>query len=137
MAIHEASGAVKKNKKRFADRQELRVDTPLGGPPESFLNAKSPTALQNLAAWKDLVAGVPAGVLTIMDKPYMENLSVLYANSRRTRARSDLKAFHEALKEAPFTPAARTRFAMKREKAADLKNRFSEFADSALPPRVM
>ena len=141
LAQLKASGAVAKNPQRYRDREEteLQPEVGIGPPPDAFLKRESPTARMQLQAWQELVAGVPEGVLTKMDRPYMIALARIGAEAARSPFDTRIqKRFIDALKEAPFTPKARAGFVVRRQKAADQANRnpFSKFAQGQLPPRV-
>ncbi len=141
LAELKASGAISKNPQRYREREEFELQPEVGiGPaPEEFSRQSSDLVNLKLQAWNELVSGVPDGVLTKMDRPYMITLSRLYAQTMRNGATGrDHKRFIDALKEAPFTPKARAGFAIRRQKAADQANRnpFSKFAQAELPPRV-
>ena len=98
------SGAAKNHPERLRQRaQEPEPDAGLGEPPDYFDAA-------DRERWEELVAIVPAGVLTRMDRPAAETLCRLWARERR----GDLKTSDRRLLVSLFgkfglTPSERSK----------------------------
>jgi hypothetical protein len=120
-AVLEARGSFGKNPQRLKEREdEPRPKSPLGEPPEEFLNPNSPTAKDHLRAWDDIVRMVPDGVLTSADWAMVELTARTLVLSRRPGSKtSDRNLLKELLGKLGCNPADRTKVRVEREKAVD------------------
>ncbi len=82
------TGADEKHPERMADRGDTpKPKGPLGDPPASF-NPQSPSGSALIEIWHELVAQVPAGVLTLSDRMHVELTCRLMLRVRSTQAKS-------------------------------------------------
>lgn len=89
------SGAITKNRGRFADReQEPETTGPIGDPPADFLSPYG-DGPKLLAKWNKLVEDAPIGVLTASDSEYLAAVCRMGVEASRTGS----KGFRQALKE--------------------------------------
>jgi phage terminase small subunit len=115
----EMSGAVKKNPQRYAARKrEPQPGDVLGPPPPHFLIQEPATGFQRAARlrgiWDELVAQVPAGVLTSADAWLVE--CACYLMEKRRYQAGDFKSGDQAqltglLGKMGMTPVDRARMA--------------------------
>lgn len=102
-AVHAATGELKRNAHRYADRAgELTVEATLGAPPSYFDKAQK-------AAWKEIVGRTVPGVLRAGDELIVE-LAVRLMLEMRDKGASFNKAnqFVSVLAQLGLTPAGRS-----------------------------
>jgi hypothetical protein len=130
--VLEMSGALKKNPQRAAERaNEPQPTEPIGDPPADFLREHSLEASRHLAAWKDIVAQVPDGVLTSADRAHVEMTARVMARTRIPGAKSsDFALLDKLLGKLGCNPADRSRVASTKKKPGDADEEWEEFASS-------
>ena len=109
LAIHEVTGAVRKNPARFVDREEPETTGPIGDPPAAFLSLAG-DGPKLLALWNKLVNDAPIGVLTASDSEYLATVCRMGVEAQRTAMkgyRNSLKEYGLMLKGLGMTPEGR------------------------------
>lgn len=105
-AVHELTGALKKNPARFTDRaNEPHDNRPLGDPPMHL------TAPQ-IVAWQEIERIAPAGVLCFADRLAVEVTAILLAAFRElglTLPDPKLRRLESMLGQLGLTPATRSK----------------------------
>lgn len=109
LAIHEVTGAKRKNPARFVDRVEPETPGPIGDPPPAFLRAEG-DGPKLLARWHKLIAEAPIGLLTASDSEYLAAVCRMGVEADRTGSkgyRQALKEYGQMLKGLGMTPEGR------------------------------
>lgn len=94
LAIHEMTGATKKNPGRYMDREEPATPGPIGEPPADFMITCG-DGPKLLALWHKLIAEAPLGLLTASDSEYLAAVCRMGIEAKRTAT----KGYRQALKE--------------------------------------
>jgi hypothetical protein len=129
------SGATKKNPARARDREnEPRPTDPLGDPPAEFL---TPYKTSILAAWNDIIAQAPEGVLTSADRAHVEMTSRVMARTRTSSAKaSDFALLDKLLGKMGCNPADRSRVAVTKSKPEDEESVWGNLAQQSRTARA-
>lgn len=106
----ERRGAFDKDPARGRARKtEPIVLRELGGPPPEFLNDKSPTSIELLRCWNDVVAACAEVHLTAADTLHVEMTARLLYVCRRPGAKSgDRNTLNKHLSQLGLNPASRS-----------------------------
>lgn len=108
--VLEMTGAVQKNRGRYADRgDEPETKGPIGDPPEEFTRSSS-SGPQLIALWHKLVAEAPIGLLTFSDREYLAKVCRVGVEAERTGSKGYLRAlevYGRMLKGLGMTPEGR------------------------------
>lgn len=108
--VLEMTGAVQKNRGRYADRgDEPETRGPIGDPPEEFLRSSS-SGPQLIALWNKLVEEAPIGLLTFSDREYLAKVCRVGVEAERTGSKGYLRAlevYGRMLKGLGMTPEGR------------------------------
>lgn len=104
----EMLGADVKHPERMDDRGDApKPGGPLGDPPASF-NPQSPSGAALIEIWKELIAQVPPGVLTVSDRMHVELTCRLMLRVRTKEAKSgDYSRLDVMLGKMAMNPADR------------------------------
>lgn len=137
LAIHQVTGAVSKNRGRFADREEPETKGPIGDPPPEFLSPHG-DGPRLLARWNKLVAEAPVGLLTCSDSEYLAAVCRMGVEASRTGAkgyRQALKEYGQMLKGLGMTPEGRAIRGMGGKAQSKAANPLDDFTKARQRPQ--
>jgi hypothetical protein len=133
--VLEISGAISKNPGRYAERaNEPQPKDPLGDPPQEFLGQYS-TKL--LAAWNEIIAQVPEGVLTSADRAHVEMTSRVMVRTRTSFAKAgDFALLDKLLGKMGCNPADRSKVAVTKAKPENEESVWGQLAQHSRSARA-
>jgi hypothetical protein len=133
--VLEMSGAIDKNPGRYADRaNEPQPTGPLGDPPAEFLG---PYSTKLLAAWNEIIARAPEGVLTSADHAHVEMTARVMVRTRSSYAKSsDFTLLDKLLGKMGCNPADRSKVAVTKPKPEDEESEWAQLAQRSRTARA-